>query len=451
MLASRYLRKASTSSAVFAKRFNGTAGAYQVKSTTGPDNVTTSVLENGVKLVQIPKEGDTSVTLGLYVATGSANETHQNHGSAHYLRRFLYKGTNRASGLRITRSIQNTTSHFEATNTRENVVYKATCHPNHASDVAELLADVLRPRLGDWELLEVREQVKADIEERKADQLLSLADKVRHTAFRGVGLGRSPLCPEYNVNQIYPDTLADYILGNVYGDRISLVISGSTPLEQEKILKNFALSFAALPAGPTGKIESVPASTYYGGEYLEAGGKSNVYVEAYQGAAPRTKEYLTQLVLASVLGDASSSFQLPGSNLNSRLATAFAGDNISQVSSFNSWESQTLFGVRALGKESIKSLSEKVHSQLAALATSKISKEELDRARNTVKTRAKIFADSRYGYLNAVKNFGGNLSEVGQALDSITAADLQSRAKDILSTPRTTVVIGDLSNVPTFK
>lgn len=451
MLASRYLRKASTTSAVFAKRFNASAASsYQVKSTTGPDNVTTSVLENGVKLVHIPKEGDTSATLGLFVATGSANETHQNHGSAHYLRRFLYKGTNRASGLRVTRTIQNTTSHFEASNTREHLAYKATCHPDHVSDVAEIMADLLRPRLADWELLEVRKQVQADIEERNANQLLSVADKLRHTAFRGVGLGRSPLCPQYNVNQIYPDTLAEYILNNVYGDRISLVVAGSIPMEQEEMVKNFALSFAALP-GEANKKEAVPTSTYYGGEYLESGGKSNVYVEAYQGAAPQTKEYLSQLLLATILGDASSEAQLPGNNVHSRLASAFAGDNITQVNSFNSMESQTLFGVRAFGKESIKNLSEKVHKQLASLATSKISKEELERARNTLKTRAKIYADTRYGFLTASQVFGGNLSEFEKALDGITASELQSRAKDILSTPRTTVVIGDLTDVPSFK
>jgi predicted Zn-dependent peptidase len=331
------------------------------------------------------------------------------------------------------------------------LAYTATTHPGHVRDVAEILADVLRPRLAEWEFREVKELVKDDIEQRKSNLIATLGDKVRHTAFRGVGLGRAPVIPEYNLDQIYPEQLADWIGSNVIGERITLVIAGNTPYDDEGLIKSLAVIFAALPASSIGSGPAAPvvASNYYGGELVEAGGPSNIYVEAYKGAQAGSKDHVAQLVLANILGDATSEF-LPGNNLTSRFAKEFSGDEFSLVSSFNSHDSQTLFGVRAVGSAPTKVLAEKVHSQLSNLATNKITEEELNRSRNILKTRLKLFRDSRNGFLLGTWKYG-NGSAFDGALDALTPQSLQQVASNLLSTPRTTVVKGDLTDLPSFK
>jgi len=295
----------------------------------------------------------------------------------------------------------------------------------------------------------VKELVKEDIERRKSDRIQHIGDKLRHTAYRGVGLGRSPVCPEYNLNQIYPDTLAEYILGNVNGNNIKLQLVGSFPEETDGILREILQSYAAIPSGSSESANSKPENTYSGGDLLESGGPTNIYVEAYKGVARDNKDFPAQMVLASILGDASSGFNLPGNLVNARLAKAFS-DGVDQANSFICYDSSTLFGVRAIGKNSTKSLAETVHQQLADLGTSKISQSELDRAKVAVKNKLKFANDSRAGFYHLSAISGNDRNTFYDTLDSVTAEGLQKVAQTIFSSPRTTVVVGDLSNIPSF-
>ena len=47
---------------------------------------------NGVKSI-VYEKADQFSAAGVYVNTGSANETYETHGAAHYLSRFIYKVT----------------------------------------------------------------------------------------------------------------------------------------------------------------------------------------------------------------------------------------------------------------------------------------------------------------------------------------------------------------------
>jgi len=427
-----------------AQRF---CSSYKVNTTISDIGVHTAELENGVKIIVAPKGfPDPCTAIGLHVNVGSALETHETHGSAHYLRRFLYKSTNRVSGLRLTRTIENRTASFDAVNERDGLLYKATCHPDNTIEVADVMADILRPRLSEWEHRQVREIVRDDVQQRAKDTIATLGDQIRHTAFRGAGIGRSPLCPEHNINKIYPDHLADYVLSNVYGKNITLVVLGDNDFPTEELIKDLAKTFALFPAQPSGTSAPAPvSSTYYGGEFLQAGG-ANVYVEAYKGVERSSPEIVTQYVLASILGDASSSFTLPGELVNGRLTNDFAGCN---AASFTCSDSQTLFGVRAMGNSSVKELGEKVHKQLANLGTSKVTAAELANAQAALKQKLRTFADSRLGHLGLFLK-GVDVEAVIKGVDHVTANDLQTLAQKILSSPRTTVMRGDLSQTPSF-
>merc|ERR1712137_131390 len=183
-------------------------------STSGSKQVKRATLENGVTLITpVEAEENTLGSVGVYVRAGSAFESYQNHGCAHYLRRFLFKGTNRASGLRITRTIENLAASFTAENHPEYLAYKATFPQEYMSDVFAVMGDVLRPRLAEWEFRDVRNLVRHDVNERAANKVNAAQDGIRCAAYGAVGLGRSALCPSYNVNEIYPEHMAEYILG----------------------------------------------------------------------------------------------------------------------------------------------------------------------------------------------------------------------------------------------
>jgi len=419
--------------------------------TNGPTSV--HQYTNGVKSVVFEKDDQFSAA-GVYVNTGSANETYETHGSAHYLSRFLYKSTTRLSGLRMTRSLELLANDITVEPRREALVYKFTASPQRQRLLhsLELIADALRPRVPEWEFREVRELVKSDIAQRKANIDLRVEDLIYSTAYRGVGLGRSPLCPEYNVDNIYPEQLRDYIVNNVTGANIK--VAGNirdTGLFVRYVVQSFAPFARDGPAGPRAK----EASQYYGGVHLSPDAAPNVYVEAFNGVAPSiSKEYLAQRLLRILLGAASGSFALPGSGVSSRLGKAFRGSDIEKAYTFsNQHSSSSLFGVVSYGGASLKELGETIHAQLGALASSPISQQELEKAVAQFITKYRLRDDSRLSALDKYAQVSPSFypDNILSLVKTVTPQDIQAVAQTIISSTPTVIALGNLSSLPTFK
>lgn len=408
---------------------------------------------NGVQSVVIETDDQVSGA-GVFVNTGSANETYETHGSAHYLSRFLYKSTTRLSGLRMTRSLELLTTDLSVEARREALVYKLIAPQQRLRLMhsLELIADALRPKVPEWEFREVRELVKHDIEQRKANIDARVEDLIYSTAYRGVGLGRSPLCPEYNVDNIYPEHLREYIVNNVTGSGIKVVGNvRDTALFVRYVVQAFAPFTRDGPAGPRPKQDS----QYFGGNHFAVEGSPNVYAEAYNGVAPSNSiQFLAQKLLKVLLGGASGGFSLPGSGVSSRLGRAFNGSDIEKAYSFsNQHSSSSLFGVVAYGGASVKELGETVHSQLAALASTPISQQELDKAVAQFLTQYRLKDDCRLSALDklAITVREYNPDGILSLVKSVTPQDIQSAAQSILTSTPTVVALGNLSSLPTFK
>lgn len=408
---------------------------------------------NGVKSVVFEKDDQFSAA-GVYVNTGSATETYETHGCAHYLSRFLYKSTTRLSGLRMTRSLELLTNNLSVEPRREALVYKFTAPPQRQRLLhsLELIADALRPRVPEWEFREVRELVKGDIEQRKANIDSRVEDLIYATAYRGVGLGRSPLCPEYNVDNIYPEHLREYIVNNVTGSNIKVVGNiRDAGLFVRYVVQAFAPFTRDGPAGPRAKENS----QYFGGNHFSVDSSPNVYAEAYNGVAPSiSKEFLAQSLLKVLLGSATGGFALPGSGVSARLGKAFNGSDIESAYAFsNNHSSSSLFGVVAYGGSSVKELGETVHSQLAALASSPVSQQELDKAVAQFLTKYRLKDDCRLSALDKLAQTARdyNPDNLLSLLKTVTPQDVQSVAQSIITSTPTVVALGNLSSLPTFK
>jgi len=429
------LRKAFTPGnvSIVQRCFASSAGSKQVKRAT---------LENGVTLITpVEAEENTLGSVGVYVRAGSAFENYQNHGCAHYLRRFLFKGTNRASGLRITRTIENLAASFTAENHPEYLAYKATFPQELMSDVFAVMGDVLRPRLAEWEFREVRNLVKHDLVERQHTRDEQVLDRVRHTAFGGVGLGRSPFCPQYNVGQIYPEHVAEYILGHVMGSNITIVANVA---DHEQLVEAADRGFGALPKDASVNVEVNDDSTYIGGSQLVTDGPGSIYAEAYKGAAAGTKAAYAQAILAEILGSYTTRYTTAGNQVSSRLAKS-AASNIEEATTFLTNDSHTLFGVRAYGSVPVRDLAENIHNQIQTL--NQVTEEEFSRAKNVITARAAVQSSRRSEALDSL--YRSSLLDSAEPFD-ITLQDVQNAAKELLSSKPTIYASGDLTGLPSF-
>jgi len=309
------------------------------------------------------------------------------------------------------------------------------------SDVFAVMGDVLRPRLAEWEFREVRNLVKHDVVERQHTRNEQVLDQIRHTAFGGVGLGRSPFCPQYNVGQIYPEHVAEYILGHVMGSNITIVANVA---DAEKLVEAADRGFGALPKDASVNVDVADETTYIGGSQLVSDGPGSIYAEAYKGAPAGTKAAFAQAVLAEILGSYSTRYTTAGNQVSSRLAKNSSG-NIDEAATFLTNDSQTLFGVRAYGSVPVRDLAENIHSQIQSL--NQISEEEFTRAKNVIAARTSVQNSRRSEALDSLYRI--SLLESAESFD-ITLQDVQNAAKELLSSKPTIYASGDLARLPSF-
>ena len=103
---------------------------------------------NGVKLIYRKMAGVSSASFGIWINTGSRNESVANNGVSHYLEHLLFKGSKNYSNDEIKENIEGLGGILNAFTSEENTCYYAKFLGKHLKKVATVLSDmVLRPLL----------------------------------------------------------------------------------------------------------------------------------------------------------------------------------------------------------------------------------------------------------------------------------------------------------------
>jgi predicted Zn-dependent peptidase len=115
-------------------------------ATHPPAPTTRSVrtLANGMRLLFDPMPSVRSVSMGVWVATGSANEDYHHCGVSHFLEHLFFKGTRSRSARAISEEIERSGGHINAFTGRDYTCVYVRTLDEHAADAIEVLADLIR-------------------------------------------------------------------------------------------------------------------------------------------------------------------------------------------------------------------------------------------------------------------------------------------------------------------
>ncbi len=112
-----------------------------------------SALPNGLRIVSEPMPGVPSVTIGIWVESGSRFEPRPLGGISHFLEHLLFKGTERRSAADIAEEIDAVGGVLNAFTGKEYTCYYARVLAEHAGLAIDLLADLfLHSRLDPAEI-----------------------------------------------------------------------------------------------------------------------------------------------------------------------------------------------------------------------------------------------------------------------------------------------------------
>jgi predicted Zn-dependent peptidase len=104
--------------------------------------ITTTTLDNGVRIVTQQIGYMHTVTTGIWVANGTRHENPEDNGVAHFIEHMLFKGTKRRSVHQITREIDSMGGVLNAFTGHEYVCYYAKVLAKFMPRAADLLADI---------------------------------------------------------------------------------------------------------------------------------------------------------------------------------------------------------------------------------------------------------------------------------------------------------------------
>lgn len=211
------------------------------------DSVTKTTLPNGLRIVTEKIESVKSISVGIWVKTGSRNETPKQAGVTHFLEHMLFKGTDKRTAYDIALSMESVGGYLNAFTSSEYTCYFARCVNTQMERALDVLSDmVLNPSFPEEE---VEKEKKVVIEEMKMYRDSPddyLFEEYNTRMFQGHELGRPVLGYEETVSSFTRDDLYEYMEERYRAGNLLISVAGN--VDHEEVVKLVTDYLGDLPA-----------------------------------------------------------------------------------------------------------------------------------------------------------------------------------------------------------
>src|SRR5471032_3018393 len=187
-----------------------------------------SKLSNGLTVVSDPMTGLESAAMGIWVNTGSRNETPSQMGISHMLEHMAFKGTATRSARQIAEEIEAVGGYLNAYTSREQTAFHARVLKADVSLGLTLIADILTASTYDQaELERERQVVLQELGQARDTPDDIIFDHLQEVIYPGQALGWPILGEEATVTAFTPRALRNYSGRRYRADAMTLVSSGA--------------------------------------------------------------------------------------------------------------------------------------------------------------------------------------------------------------------------------
>jgi predicted Zn-dependent peptidase len=385
------------------------------------------VLPNGLVIVTEPMPQVRSVSVGIWLRSGSRSETAARNGIAHFIEHMVFKGTERRSAEDIARSADSIGGMMDAFTAKEMVSFNAKVLDEHLPVAWEVLSDLALHPLFDAE--EVAREKQVVLEEIKMDQ--DNPESVAHEMlvqnfWSGHSLGRPILGT--------PETVGDFSRAAVVeGHRESyvpgnLLVTAAGHLEPAQVVELVADAFGSLPPGEFVKQSAVPEPHFsLGSQSKSELEQAHICVGVPSVRLADERRY-TVAVLNIILGGGMSSrlFQ----NIREKQGLAYA-----VFSEVNPYSDTGIFSIYAgTSIENAEKVLGLISAEFRALKTELVTAEELRRAKDHLKGSLVLSLESTGARMSNLARqemyFGRFFStdEILAGVEAVTREEVQAAA-----------------------
>lgn len=225
-----------------------------------------TVLPNGVRVVSEALPHFHSVSLGVWINTGSRDETARENGLAHFLEHMAFKGTPRRSALVLAQEIDQLGGAANAFTTKENTCFHGKVLAAELPRLLDILSDItLYPVYDPHELEKERQVILQEICNTEDTPDDHVHDLFSQCFWSDCAFGRPILGLAESVSRFSRPLLLQYRQTHYNPDR--LVIAAAGHLEHDVLVDLVAEAFGHLANGsrrtPRPAIATSPGFHHY--------------------------------------------------------------------------------------------------------------------------------------------------------------------------------------------
>jgi len=401
-------------------------------------------LKNGLRLAVDEMKDVETVSVGVFVNTGSRNEMPEINGISHFLEHMAFKGTATRSARQIAEEFEGIGGRINAYTSKEKTVYYAKVLKKHAEFAVEFLADILQNSTFDSvELEKERGVILQEIAMTNDTPDDIVFDYFQEAAYPKQALGRSILGPIKNIKKFGRDHFVDYIGKQYNYHNICVVAAGN--IKQSDLIKWSQKYFTKLG---TSKIKASEPAKYIGGEFRKEKKLEQVnLVIGYKGYSYLDKNNYSAQILAMILGGGMSSRLFQEVRENRGLAYSIYAFNYTHQDS-------GIFGIYAgTTPDKANELIAATKSEINKICE-KISDKELERVRTQFEASLLMAKESTSGRM---QKLGGDILAYGRIISdkeilekvlAVKKSDVTKLAEKIFSGSKPTfAAIGKIKSI----
>ncbi|HLK62909.1 MAG TPA: pitrilysin family protein [Bryobacteraceae bacterium] len=403
-------------------------------------------LANGVRVITEAMPHVRSVSVGVWIGTGSRRESSDQNGLSHFIEHMLFKGTTSRSAEDIARSVDSIGGNLDAFTAKELVCFNTKVLDEHLSQAFDVLADlVLHPMFREEDIEKEKGVILEEIkmEEDSPDYLVH--EIFSSNFWKDHPLGKPILGTPQSVKRFDRAMIQNYY-ESVYSP-VNLLVTAAGNLTHERMVSLVRQHFESLPPRQPLPPDTVPATH---ARIAMRNKKALEQVHLCLGVPSYPlphEERFACYVLNTLLGGGMSSrlFQ----NIRERQGLAYAV--FSELSPYRDTGCLSIYAGTSI--ESARKVVECITNEFKQLKQQRVSDEELRRAKDHLKGSLMLSLEStasRMSNLARQEMYFGHffsLDALLESIETVTADDVQRIAQTFFD-PRqiALTVLGNLEN-----
>lgn len=264
-----------------------------------------TTLANGITVITDKMADLQTLSIGVYINTGSRREGEENNGVAHYLEHMAFKGTTTRSAEQISKEIEDVGAYVNAYTSYDVTAYYCRLMKEDMPLAVDILSDILtNSTFLEEEMNRERGAILQEISMYNDSPEDVAMDKLRELQYPNQSVGRPILGSVDNVMNMKADDLRKFMADFYHGNE--MVIAAAGAVDHDELV---ALCTEAFSSFKEKSVEPYTTPEYHAGNVVVTKPELEQAYVAYswKGEGSLSPNHYANLMMTSIMGQGMTS------------------------------------------------------------------------------------------------------------------------------------------------